>query len=247
MKKTSIIFFCIIFCLSYLGCRSTGEKPYESELAGRYHEVKKGDTLGKIAVKYRVSIDEIMDVNGIDDIRLLRIGQALFLPDPDPIGTTINRIKERKKPRQAPKKKSKTLAQKPSLKSLSFPIAHGSIFKKFSKNKKNPYEGVGIRAQRGQPILAAMPGTVLYAGDDDTKYGLLVIIEHPSPFITVYTHLEKALVKQGQKVKRQQVIGRVGSSGGAKLPHLHFQVRVNERPEDPQKYLRKPNRSRRNK
>ncbi len=94
----------------------------------------------------------------------------------------------------------------------------------------------------GTSILAAADGTVVYAGDDMTReigkttnyYGNLVIIQHPfnspegKPVYTLYGHMEKVLVAQGDAVKKGQVIGLVGATGVALGPHLHFEVRLGD-------------------
>ncbi len=232
-------------------CISIDEKPAESELAGKYHRVKKGDTLGLIAQKYRSSAEEIMDVNGIDHAKSLRVGQELFIPDPDPIGTRIAKYASTRAPKTVAQPKGKrnqksphVVASKPkanssvSAKIFDFPVPGGTIFRNFSQNKQKPYDGIAIRAPRGAPVLASLDGKVIFVGDDGTRFGLLVIIEHQEPYISVYTHLDKALVKAGQKVSKREQIGTLGTSGGVATPRLHFQIRVSERPKDPQLFIK---------
>ncbi len=236
-------FLIVIFSVLVINaCQSIGEKPRDSDLAGSYYQVKPGDTLGKIALKANVPAEEIMYINGIKDQRSLRIGQALFLPDPDPIGKRIAKLK----PQQTIKKQatktsaSKQAEKKPDLQAriFDFPVPGGVIIKEYTNNKKNPYDGVAIRAPKGARINAALDGHVLFVGDDGTKFGLIVILEHKDPFITVYAHLDRAIVKPGQQLKRGDLLGHVGQSGGAPAPHLHFQVRVSQRPKNPRHYLK---------
>lgn len=227
-----------LFLLPFIlfSCHSIDEKPRESDLAGSYYRVKSGDTLSEIAKKYKTTVEEIMDVNGIDNQRALRVGQALFLPDPDPIGTKIAKLKPPAKrvtnTPPAQKKNAKT-----SLRIFDFPVPGGVVVYQYSKAKANPYDGIGIKAPRGTNIIAPLDGKVLFVGNDGTKFGLLIIIEHVDPYITVYTHLDRAVVKTGQAIKRGATIGTVGQSGGVSIPHLHFQIRVDQRPQDPKLYL----------
>jgi murein DD-endopeptidase MepM/ murein hydrolase activator NlpD len=227
----------LIPCLINFSCISTNNKPFESELAGSYYQVKSGDKLSLIAQKYRISIEEIMEINGIDDVRALRVGQALFLPDPDPIGTRISKLRSR--PTQAALKQSRLVNKTQSFtqKIFDFPVKSGTISKPFSSSKKAPYDGIGIRAKLGTKVIAALNGKVIFVGDDQTKFGLVVIIEHKEPYITVYTHLDSATVKIGQVVSKGSPIGAVGRSGGIKIPTLHFQIRVDQRPKDPTHYI----------
>lgn len=225
--------------LSLSGCQSVGEKPRDSDLAGIYYVVKPNDTLSNIAKKYRVSTEEIKDVNGIDDDRALKVGQALFLPDSDPIGKKIEKLRPHKVAKKSPAKKPNTpAAPKKAARIFDFPVKGGTIVQNFAKAKDNPYDGIAIKAPLGAKVLSALDGHVLFVGDDGTRFGLLVIVEHKEPYITVYTQLDTALVTTGQKLKTGQALGTVGKSGGAKMAHLHFQIRVNKRPQDPKHYLK---------
>lgn len=237
MKKHYLIIIqSVFFILLLFACRSVDDKPKNSDLAGSYYRVKTGDTLEKIAKKYRVSVDEIMDINGILDQRSLRVGQALFLPDPDPIATKIVNLSKKAKIAAVKPKKS---MKKPT-RTFLFPVPGGTVIHEFSRSKEKPYDGLGIKAELGTKVINAKDGQVLFVGNDGTKFGLLVIVEHKGPYVTVYTHLDKALVKTGQKLKQGEVLGAVGKSGGARFAHLHFQIRRDKLPEDPRLYLSAP-------
>jgi murein DD-endopeptidase MepM/ murein hydrolase activator NlpD len=88
----------------------------------------------------------------------------------------------------------------------------------------------------GTPVFAAGDGTVIFAGPDvkpvympwPDYYGNLIVIEHPDHLYTLYAHLSKILVEQGQNVVAGDQIGEVGQSGVAIGPHLHFEVRRGE-------------------
>ncbi|MCL5734015.1 MAG: peptidoglycan DD-metalloendopeptidase family protein [Actinobacteria bacterium] len=98
------------------------------------------------------------------------------------------------------------------------------------------HTGVDMHAGMSEPIYAAAAGTVVYA-DWRGGYGKCVIIDHGNGLSTLYGHQSEILVRVGQKVKRGEVIGRVGSTGYSTGPHLHFEVRVNGSPVDPMGYL----------
>jgi murein DD-endopeptidase MepM/ murein hydrolase activator NlpD len=238
--KTNIYLTIQMFFLNFyiFGCKSIGDGPRDSDLAGKYYKVKPGDTLSEISKNYHISVQEIMEVNGIENERALPIDQTLFLPDTDSISKKIATIKLKQIPKKIPIKTSpKKVSTSKASKFFIFPVPNGVVIYHYSKQKNKPYDGIGIKAPMGAKVLSALDGRVLFVGDDNTKFGLLVIIEHEEPFITVYTHLDKALVKTGQTIKQGQVIGIVGQSGGVKIPHLHFQIRVNHRPHDPKLYL----------
>ena len=88
------------------------------------------------------------------------------------------------------------------------------------------------------PVVAADRGTVSFIGQLKYGYGNHIIIDHGDGFKTLYAHLSQINVSQGQTVTQGQVIGIVGSTGRSTGPHLHFEVRVGDRPVDPSAYLR---------
>ncbi|MDP4094395.1 MAG: M23 family metallopeptidase [Bacillota bacterium] len=98
------------------------------------------------------------------------------------------------------------------------------------------HTGLDIAAPVGRNIVAAGSGTVITAGRTSV-YGNTVIIDHGHGITTKYGHTSKILVKKGQKVKKGDIIARVGSTGRSTGPHLHFEVSINGTPVDPLKYL----------
>jgi murein DD-endopeptidase MepM/ murein hydrolase activator NlpD len=98
------------------------------------------------------------------------------------------------------------------------------------------HTGIDFGATSGTAIRAAADGEVVSAGPRG-GYGNATIIDHGGSLATLYAHQSAILVRPGQTVKRGQVIGRVGSTGFATGPHLHFEVRVSGTPVDPLRYL----------
>ncbi|MHB8790412.1 MAG: M23 family metallopeptidase [Desulfobulbaceae bacterium] len=99
------------------------------------------------------------------------------------------------------------------------------------------HPGLDFRGHRGDKIKAAADAVVkkvAYNGD----YGRHVILSHGNGFETLYAHMQKALVKEGEKVQRGQAIGLVGSTGRSTGPHLHYGVRHKGKYVDPMKYIR---------
>ncbi|TSA25551.1 MAG: M23 family metallopeptidase, partial [Bacteroidetes bacterium] len=102
----------------------------------------------------------------------------------------------------------------------------GTRMDPFYKVKKF-HEGVDFTAPIGTEIYASGDGLIVKAGRNFGGYGNQVVIDHGYSYSTVYAHLSKILVQEGQRVKRGQVIGYVGNTGKSTAPHLHYEVRKN--------------------
>jgi len=98
------------------------------------------------------------------------------------------------------------------------------------------HQGLDIAASPGAPIYAPADGVVSFAGYD-AGYGKLVSIDHGYGVVTRYGHTSQIFVEVGQKVHRQDIIAAVGTTGRSTGPHLHYEVRVNNVPVDPQNYV----------
>lgn len=98
------------------------------------------------------------------------------------------------------------------------------------------HSGIDIGADYGDTIAAADGGQIVSAGWID-GYGNTIIIQHNATYSTLYAHCSEILVNEGQNVRKGQAIGRVGATGYATGPHLHFEVRVNGSPVNPISYL----------
>ena len=86
------------------------------------------------------------------------------------------------------------------------------------------HTGIDIIGQRGTPIYATADGVVIDQGNGYSGYGIMVVIDHGRGYKTAYAHLSKKAVKTGQKVKRGDVIGYMGSTGLSVGTHLHYEV-----------------------
>lgn len=99
------------------------------------------------------------------------------------------------------------------------------------------HTGVDLSADRGTPVYAVGDGIVVRADNTASGYGNCIRINHGYSYMTFYAHLSKILVVPGQKVRRGQLIGLVGSTGRSTGPHLHYEVRINGNPVNPINYL----------
>lgn len=105
----------------------------------------------------------------------------------------------------------------------------------FTRRVSN-HAGIDIGGKTNDPIFATADGTVHYAGYD-RAYGYNIIVQHENGYRTWYMHLNKNLVKQGEKVEQGQEIGKLGSTGRSTGPHLHYEVLKHGTPVDPAPYM----------
>jgi murein DD-endopeptidase MepM/ murein hydrolase activator NlpD len=99
------------------------------------------------------------------------------------------------------------------------------------------HTGIDLVEPFGSPIYAADDGVVALVGSSSSGYGNYVVIAHSGGLDTLYGHLSTALVKVGQTVAQGQPIGLEGSTGNSTGAHLHFELRINQKPVDPTPYL----------
>jgi len=115
--------------------------------------------------------------------------------------------------------------------------ANGAVIGLFSSNN-SLNKGIDIAGELGQPVFAASDGAVVYAGSGLRGYGELVIIKHNDTYVSAYGHNRRLLVREGQQVKAGQTIAEMGSTGTDRVK-LHFEIRRQGKPVDPQQYLPK--------
>jgi murein DD-endopeptidase MepM/ murein hydrolase activator NlpD len=184
--------------------------------------VKDGDTLDSIAAKYKLDGADILAVNQLEDPNLI-IGQMLILPDAAgaPIATT------------APPPTKSTSGHKstsctscgPSRYSggaFAWPVIGGGNY--ISQGFHYGHWAIDIAADYGSKVVAAAKGTVTFAGWKNNGGGYQVWISHGSGLYTTYNHMSAVTVSAGRSVVRGQQVGRIGASGDATGPHLHFEV-----------------------
>ncbi len=99
------------------------------------------------------------------------------------------------------------------------------------------HEGIDFSAPVGTDVYASGDGVVVQATRSNYGYGNIIKIDHGFGYMTVYAHLDKIDVRKGQKIKRGQIIGLVGNTGLSTGPHLHYEVRKNDRRVNPIYYF----------
>ncbi|MDR1377977.1 MAG: LysM peptidoglycan-binding domain-containing protein [Synergistaceae bacterium] len=207
---------------------------------GIFYKLKKGDNIDNIAKRYQVAVDKIRKANPTINPVALKVDNEIFLPGARPEAVAETRVVEKKSTSTSSKNTGKTV-QKVS-RSFRWPVM-GKINSPFGwrrhpiTKRRDFHTGIDIKAGRGTVINSSREGKVVYAGWMG-GYGKVVVVEHSSGQSTLYAHCNSFLVKQGARVSVGQNIARVGSTGRATGPHLHFEIRNGNSPANPLSYLR---------
>jgi murein DD-endopeptidase MepM/ murein hydrolase activator NlpD len=227
--------------LTATACATSPEPPPEPPLPpGRVIVIQPGETLAGIARETGVSVDEIVEVNGLRSADAIVAGQSLFIPAPAgprqaPPGRRPEAPTTTTTPPTPPTLPTSTPTVAAAEALLSWPV-DGVVLRDFvaAGTKQPVYEGILMAAPAGTEVLAARDGVVAFAGTQGTRLGTLVVIDHGGELVTIYGHLGAARVKAGQKVARGAALGVVGTSGLIGVsPRVYFEVRQKRVPVDP--------------
>lgn len=102
--------------------------------------------------------------------------------------------------------------------------------------KREFHKGLDIANKQGSPIVATADGVVSFVGENGSL-GQTVVVDHGYGFVTRYAHVQKGLKKRGERVRRGETIALMGNTGRSTGPHLHYEVRLNGVPVNPQTYI----------
>ncbi|HUM15858.1 MAG TPA: peptidoglycan DD-metalloendopeptidase family protein [Candidatus Nitrosotalea sp.] len=218
------------------------------------HSVRRGESISRIAARYRVTRQSLVDANRLVDPAALHTGQRLVVPgcratppavpsevrvtEPVPEGTILKRVGPRRI-------LTALVLSEPDFQGERIPLVwpvEGPVISTFGQRSRGWHAGVDIMADIGSDVFAAAPGTVIYSGWI-RAYGQVVKIQHMNGFITLYAHNLKNLVEIGDEVEAGQVIANVGRSGHATGPHVHFEVRRDGKAYNPLHLLEPSDRS----
>lgn len=211
---------------------------------GAYYRVRPGDTLEKIAQRCRVDVQDLAEMNNIEHSRELKAGSSVYISGMTPSGFAAILKKEgivigrsRRETKQASLIPSGTSESPVKIDRDRFrwPI-QGEISSLYGIRHGRRHDGIDIRAKAGTPVGVAEDGEVVFS-KRMKGYGNLILVRHKEDFFTVYAHNSVNLVKVGSKVKKGQVIAKVGRTGRTTGPHLHFEVREGAKARNPLFFL----------
>ncbi len=196
------------------------------------HTVRAGENLYRIGLRYGVPAERIARANDIRDVTTLRIGQRLVIPD---AGRSVGPRSRRGRDRDRARRRARRIAHDHAALQFSWP-ARGRLSSRFGMRRGRPHEGIDIAARTGTPIFASESGRVIHSGRLGS-YGKVVIVKHAGRYRSVYAHASRLHVRKGEFVERGQKIAEVGSSGRSTGPHVHFEIRRSETPQNPLGFL----------
>ena len=180
------------------------------------HRVAAGDTVYNISKRYGISQNDLREWNNLagDNIQIgqvLRVGSG---------GGSSASVRPQPQPQPQPESHASVTPSANTGKyggiTWQSPVPGGRVIKAFSTEAR----GIEVGSSRGQSVLAAADGTVIYGTKGPRDFEQLVIIQHSPQYLSAYGYNEKLLVKEGQRVKRGQKIAVTGSKG-----KLHLEIR----------------------
>lgn len=184
---------------------------------GILYRMRGGSTIVGIAQNYRISLKKILEQNNIRNPDFIAVGTTLFIPDAKPQNIVSGFMWPTG--------------------SRSITCGYGWRRNPFNWREREFHMGLDIRASY-EWIKASKYGVVSFAGWLG-GYGRTIIVAHPNGWKTLYAHLSRITVRNGQYVKQGQTIGKSGNTGRSTGAHLHFEIINRGRHENPYRHLRK--------
>jgi murein DD-endopeptidase MepM/ murein hydrolase activator NlpD len=213
----------LCLCALLTGCSAlSGSKGSKRD---RTYEVKAGDTLQSIGSKFDVTSEDLQAYNGIRDAKSLKPGQRIVIPAAGPLGRVADRATDTAGQNRAQLRMISLAPVRSYVGELEFPVTEARYSSRFGWRWSKFHEGLDLSAPEGTPVLSAHDGVVVLETDSWGGYGKVIVIKGDK-LMTVYGHNSVNQVKKGARVKRGQQIAKVGQTGDASGPHLHFETRV---------------------
>jgi murein DD-endopeptidase MepM/ murein hydrolase activator NlpD len=202
---------------------------------GVLHDVQPGDTVEGLALRYGVSVDDIVGYgpNNLEfpyrlypETQIIIPGavREVFVWTPPDLSSVVGRTSREG--------------------SGVTPVVVGTGTFRYPVNSRNftqyywfGHRGIDIALPVGNPVYAADTGTVTFAGWNIYGFGNLIVVNHGNGYETFYAHLDAINIVPGQIVYQGNVIGATGNTGNSSGPHIHFEIRLNAGQQDPCWYL----------
>ncbi len=201
-------------------------------VSGLVHSVARGETLWSISRRYGVELEDLVRANRISDASRIEVGERIRIPPTAGAGYRPEEERPLKERTTAPVSEEAALSD-----AFIWPV-QGKVISAFGMRRSSTInKGIDIQAPEGAQVLAARGGRVSFVHEQMPGFGRTIILDHGEGFATVYAYIGEILIQPGQIVSQRQVIARVGKSGRAQVPALHFEIRRNQKPQNPFYYL----------
>ena len=236
-RTNQIDFDTIIGCNPYITSlyAAVGEKIIAVNKKGVLHYIQENEDLDILSELYKVKKSMIKKNNKIGLFSGLKKGYILFIPGVKP------KVYSEKMSMMMKRRQMFCVPTNGWVAGRGF--GYNRIKRNIKKYKLHPilkvmriHKGIDMKASKGTPVFAAADGVIKLTGSGGT-YGKVIYIDHANGFQTRYAHLSKIYIKTGQIVKKRKCIGRVGNTGLSTHSHLHFEIRTNDKPINPMKFL----------
>lgn len=227
---------------------------YANELPWIEHRIALGETLGSVADQYSIESSSLIWANELTGEEIPFALETLLVPRDESLlietraevrarsdgNTTSALYSNEDEPPGSGFESRETAANQcwnppQGVVSLQWPL-EGRVFSGFGPRRGRFHTGIDISAPKGTPIKAAAAGTVVRAGWRK-GYGKTILLDHGNGIMTRYAHCNTMLCRIGYRVAAGQKIATVGRTGRSTGPHLHFEVIINGKHRDPEKYL----------
>lgn len=199
------------------------------------HSVHHGETLEQIAQRYSIRKEVLLERNPLVKLLpdILYVGQTLRIPVPEAKPALAGNVQVRQQMAQAASRQ--TTRQR----AMEWPIKGATVTSGFGMRWGQMHKGLDLWNQEESKALiyAARKGVVVEAGANRGGYGYIVILDHGDGLHTYYAHMRKILVNVGQEIDHGQILGYMGRTGDSTGYHLHFEVRQDDVPMNPLRYL----------
>lgn len=206
MKPKIYYLFVTLFLFSCATTQITQRPGVDRYERGVWHRVKEGQTLWRISKTYRVELEDIKESNDIDDVVHIAQGAWIFIPGAEKLLYVQGNIES-------------TVEKKID---FVWPTL-GEVVRSYGKDKNDFNYGIDITLKGSENIVATQSGKVVLSGKI-RGYGNTVIIEHDNNFCSLYAKNLRILVREGQTVRKSQVIGRPEMQKSSELSIVHYEL-----------------------
>ncbi|MCP4184085.1 MAG: LysM peptidoglycan-binding domain-containing M23 family metallopeptidase [Hyphomicrobiales bacterium] len=234
-----------------------------AQIPNQTYVVVSGDTLGAIAGKHGVRVSDLIKANDLENTDI-RVGQNLVIRGKSVTSIDSNSSENKRVVGLAPVRSERIVTgstpknyikpvrvrenngiqgdekapARTGIDTFRWPVT-GRVLSKFGHRRRGERnEGIDISVPVGTSVKAAENGIVIYSDSELQEYGNLLLIRHDGGWVSAYAHNSSLHVKRGEKVRRGQIIAKSGKTGSAQRPMIHFELRKDSNPVNPEKYLR---------